>query len=167
VALEPRAERAATETRDESSSALLRRFLEQHDAPCPVCGYSLRNLTSERCPECGARLELRVGSMDLRIGKWIALVLAFALPAGLGLLPVAVIWTYVYLVGGLHELDEVISNSWPLLLLGLFSGGLLWVAIAARRRFWSLSSRRQTRWLLAGMVVSILLLLACLQLMNG
>jgi hypothetical protein len=28
-------------------------LLQEHDVPCPCCGYSLRGLTSDRCPECG------------------------------------------------------------------------------------------------------------------
>lgn len=28
--------------------------------PCPVCGYNLRDLEQERCPECGTTLDLGV-----------------------------------------------------------------------------------------------------------
>ncbi len=34
----------------------LRSFLAERDAPCPECGYGLRGLTGDRCPECGTQV---------------------------------------------------------------------------------------------------------------
>lgn len=39
---------------------LLRTYLAGRDTPCPVCGYNLRDLPSERCTECGTELRLHV-----------------------------------------------------------------------------------------------------------
>ena len=61
---------------------LLRSLLAGHDIPCPVCRYNLRGSAGPNCPECGARLEVRVGSIDLKLGPWIACVLAVAIPLG-------------------------------------------------------------------------------------
>ena len=33
-------------------------YLSTHDAPCPGCGYSLRGLASDICPECGRSLAI-------------------------------------------------------------------------------------------------------------
>ena len=44
----------------EADTDVLRRFLHNRDAPCPRCGYNLRNLEGARCPECGDELVLRV-----------------------------------------------------------------------------------------------------------
>ncbi len=60
----------------------LRAFLADRDIACPVCRYNLRGLPSTSCPECGAQLDLRVGSIDLKLGPWLFCVLAVALPAG-------------------------------------------------------------------------------------
>lgn len=38
---------------------MLRRYLADHDAPCPACGYNLRGLEGETCPECGEAVALR------------------------------------------------------------------------------------------------------------
>lgn len=38
----------------------LRTFLAGRDVPCPVCGYNLRDLEQERCPECGTHVDLGV-----------------------------------------------------------------------------------------------------------
>ena len=51
--------------------SLLKLFLHERDALCPVCGYNLRNLTSGNCPECGQRVALRVGAPDLRLGVFV------------------------------------------------------------------------------------------------
>ncbi len=47
-----------------------------------MCTYNLRGLDRDHCPECGARIDLRVGSIDLKLGPWLACVLSIALPMG-------------------------------------------------------------------------------------
>jgi hypothetical protein len=47
-----------------------------------VCRCNLRGIGGGFCPERDARLGLRVGSIDLRLGPWLACLLAVALPAG-------------------------------------------------------------------------------------
>lgn len=36
----------------------VRRLLAENDVPCPGCGYNLRGMTSQSCPECGAAFTL-------------------------------------------------------------------------------------------------------------
>lgn len=57
-------------------------FVADCPAECPVCDYSLRGLTQPRCPECGAELELRVGSPRLHVGAWALAIISFALALG-------------------------------------------------------------------------------------
>lgn len=57
-------------------------FVAEWPAECPVCDYSLRGLTQPRCPECGAELELRVGSPRLHVGAWALAIVSFALALG-------------------------------------------------------------------------------------
>lgn len=40
------------------NDALLAGYLEENDAPCPNCGYSLRGTPASTCPECGEELAL-------------------------------------------------------------------------------------------------------------
>lgn len=49
--------------------------------PCPRCGYSLRDLTSTRCPECSDELRLRVGLATPRFG-WLVAAMAPGLFSG-------------------------------------------------------------------------------------
>ena len=63
-------------------SVLLREFLDARDVPCPACGYNLRALRAETCPECGQALELRVNLVEPRMRLWIAGMVALAAGAG-------------------------------------------------------------------------------------
>src|SRR5690349_9822829 len=56
----------------EPPADFLTAYLAAHDANCPACGYSLRNLKRGVCPECGEALTLRVGLVEPRMGLWIA-----------------------------------------------------------------------------------------------
>lgn len=42
----------------EAIPASLRAYVEESDARCPSCAYSLKGLDQDRCPECGAALRL-------------------------------------------------------------------------------------------------------------
>ncbi len=62
---------------------LLRAYLEQHEAACPTCGYSLRGCVTEVCPECGAGLALALAPrrVDRRTLLLLAMMLAWVLIA--------------------------------------------------------------------------------------
>jgi hypothetical protein len=54
---------------------MLREFLADQDTPCPACGYNLRGLQAEACPECSAPVLLRVMTDEpLRRWRWPLLV---------------------------------------------------------------------------------------------
>lgn len=55
--------------------AWLLAFLHDRNAPCPRCGYNIRNLEDPRCPECGEALVLRVGRQVPKFG-WLLLMIA-------------------------------------------------------------------------------------------
>jgi hypothetical protein len=59
-------------------------FLTERDEPCPGCGYNLRGLTTDRCPECHQRLALRVGLAEPRLGVFIGGVVGLACGWGFG-----------------------------------------------------------------------------------
>jgi hypothetical protein len=145
-------------------SGLLTTFLEQNDAPCPVCSYSLRRLTSDKCPECGATVELRVGSVDLKLAWWIALLLALAIPFGFAVILVGFTGAHAALIFwyGDRELIELwIRQMWPFIVLSGLSGPLLVAAIRRRRRFWRLRRSRQRLWFCCTVVLMVLSLGAC------
>ena len=63
---------------------LLERYLAERDIVCPGCAYNLRGLTSDRCPECGDRLELSLRLVEPRQGPLIAGLVGLSAGAGLG-----------------------------------------------------------------------------------
>jgi hypothetical protein len=67
-------------------------FLAGNSAPCPACGYDLRDLRAPICPECGDELVLRVGLAHPQQGAFIAGLVGLAAGAGFsGLLCVYVV----------------------------------------------------------------------------
>jgi hypothetical protein len=76
----------------------LAQFLADRDAPCPGCGYNLRGLTSDRCPECNQFLVLRVGLAEPRMGWFLTAVIGAA--AGLGLNGLLLIYIVVVMARG-------------------------------------------------------------------
>ncbi|MEW6253410.1 MAG: hypothetical protein AB1716_22435 [Planctomycetota bacterium] len=122
--------------------ALLVQFLAGRDTPCPVCRYNLRDLTSDRCPECGALLELGVGSLQARFG---ALVLAIT-PSVMTLTLALLIYA-LCLDRGLPPAE--LWNVWATMLLGpLDAGAAAWLY---SRRVWFMRRSRAAQWRLVGL----------------
>jgi len=57
-------------------------FLSSRDVPCPNCGYNLRGLQSEHCPECGLQLSLRVNLTEPKLVGFIMGLIGLCLSAG-------------------------------------------------------------------------------------
>ena len=115
---------------ERASRELLAAFLAANDAPCPVCAYNLRGVTTDHCPECGKEIELRIGSMDLRIGWWLAAILALAGAEGFFFILFALIpYNYRYYAPPLWEFLLIIG---PLLFLGFG----VFLLIRKRRHVW-------------------------------
>lgn len=63
-------------------SSLLPTYLATRDEPCPSCGYNLRALKTDRCPECNQQLVLRVGLAEPRMGAFITGLVGLAMGFG-------------------------------------------------------------------------------------
>ena len=126
---------------DEGQEGLLRAFLAGCDVPCPVCRYNLRGLGGPSCPECGARLDLRVGSVDLKLGAWLVSVLAVALPMGFtGIL--AVVGTIGAGRSAYWPLGDWIRLAALWILMVAYAGGL-YAILKGRPRFLRRSAAEQ------------------------
>ncbi|MEL7471738.1 MAG: hypothetical protein AAGK04_00345 [Planctomycetota bacterium] len=111
----------------------LRRYLKDRDAPCPRCGYNLRDLQRETCPECHLYLRIEAVRRAARGKKsqvrtalpWLgALVGALALWG----LVIGLVWHSMRTSGAL----PVWFNSCVIAVLGLVVapvtiGGLVWL----------------------------------------
>jgi len=128
---------------------LLRALLASRDIACPVCAYNLHGIESSNCPECGATLDLRVGSTDLKLGPWLMAVLGLAFPLGfVGIYAVfGLVAMLVFAVGGGRVSGGpslLVSMSVPTLVCAGYAF-LLWRLFRRRRKFWAKPRRAQWR----------------------
>ncbi len=115
-------------------SELLKQLLALREFPCPVCGYNLRGIESDKCPECGAKLDFRVVSADLKLGPWIAAILGVALPLGFGVI-MTLLFSYIVFVEGFSgNGEEYILGLF--LLLTIVEGVALGLLLRKRKKFW-------------------------------
>jgi hypothetical protein len=75
------------------SDPLLRAYLTDRDVACPQCGYNLRALTTDTCPECGEKLALGVRMVEPKQAAPIAGLIG--LSAGGGLNGLLLIYAFI------------------------------------------------------------------------
>lgn len=104
-------------------------FLATRDAPCPVCGYNLRSLLTDRCPECGRHLVLAVGTTEPKLGAFILGLVGWAL--GLGFCGIVLVWGMTLVIVGAGGPNQ---NQIIMLAIGTVISGLgVWVWIRTRK----------------------------------
>ena len=118
----------------------LLRFLQTRDIPCPRCGYNLRALASNRCPECGGELRLTVGLTEQYLLPWLAVMVPSCLASGMGLF-----CSYAVLREGLPRGREEILAAPIVFFIAMIPVSLL--VLWTRRQFLRLPLGAQ--WLLA------------------
>jgi predicted RNA-binding Zn-ribbon protein involved in translation (DUF1610 family) len=123
---------------------LLRAYLTGREVPCPQCGYNLRDLTGNRCPECGEELTLRLQLSEPKQAAALAGLIALSAGAGMNalLLGYAFIINVFYKMNGFGLDRFIVINSVGLLALGSL--------IASWLRYWRYIRRLGVirRWVL-------------------
>lgn len=115
-------------------------FLRGRSAPCPRCGYDLRDIGSARCPECGEPLVLKVGSPRVRFG-WLVLAMVPGCFSGVAALFVGI--PVAMRVAGFMPAGEL---PWPVVaadVFGFASAASVGLMYAHRHRIMFLPARRQ------------------------
>jgi len=108
---------------------LLRQFLAFRDVPCPVCGYNLRDLLGDRCPECGDQLLLRVNTVEPRLAAVTTGLIGLSIGTGFPAI-VFVFGLYAVVRGG--QVDKAPLTCCA---MGAMVGGLLmWLWLSNSRR---------------------------------
>ncbi len=125
----------------EGDTGRLVEFLQDRDAPCPLCGYNLRNLTDDVCPECRQELRLTVGVHHVRFGWFLATVTP-SLFSGIAAV-LMLILILAALVTGAGPFPPAID---ALELFGLASGVAALVLIVRRHQFVQLRPQVQRTW---------------------
>lgn len=131
----------------------LRRFLASRDVPCPSCGYNLRGLAGEVCPECRQELVLTVRLAEPRLGWWLAGLIGLACGVGFDALLTVYFITMTILRQFMPPAGEFVTAVLaPLAVLA----PSLWMWLTQRARIRRQPKRRQ-----------VLLALGCWGLMAG
>lgn len=123
---------------------MLRAYLASRDEPCPGCGYNLRDLTGERCPECNQPLTLRVGLAEPHLGAYLAALSGPLAAAGTAAVILSII-AYATLRFGPPPRQEMVAIV-GIPALGLVChSGLLALLLRTRGRAWFRSAGTNVR----------------------
>ena len=133
-------------------AAHLLAFLRDRDVPCPACGYSLRDLTEPRCPECRHAVTLTVGMIEPRIG-WLIVTVAPGIFSGIAAGILTLVALYAILVAGAAPPPGLVI---VLILFGAVSGGLSIALIIDRATLLRAPQRVQMIWAAIAWIIHVL-----------
>ena len=128
----------------------LRAHLADRDVPCPSCHYSLRALTTDRCPECNQQLVLAVRLAEPRLGIWIVGLIGPAM--GLGFHGLLLGWAISKWLG--NGFSNPRPNTAIPLMIGL-------AACLPLLLYWITARRRVMRWSDSARIVAAVALWLC------
>lgn len=130
-------------------------YLAGRSAPCPRCGYDLRDIKSAHCPECGEPLVLKIGSPRARFG-W--LVLAMAPGCFSGVAAVFVMVPIAMTLG--RHFPPGQGLPWPVVaadLFGFTSAATVWAMYRHRLRILSMTTRSQAMFAVGVWAVHVIM----------
>jgi hypothetical protein len=127
VRLTAPADPAAEPADPRDDTARLLEFLRGRDAPCPGCGYNLRDLQRSVCPECRHDLVLAVGLGRPRLG-WLLAATAPGIFSGIAAALLLIPIVTVPMMGG-------VPAPWFIIAVDAFgwASGLTAVGLIARK----------------------------------
>jgi hypothetical protein len=131
-------------------------YLRGRSAPCPRCGYDLRDIQTARCPECGDPLVLKIASSRVRFG-WLVLAMAPGCFSG-----VAACFVFIPIFLGIwNNWSTDRRMPWPGVAadtFGFLSAGSVWLMYRHRHRLMAWSTRRQAFFAASVWAVHVLML---------
>ncbi len=145
----------------------LRKFLQRYDAPCPQCGYNLRGVAADCCPECGAPLNAEVMWPDrFRHMLYVAAGLYMAAAGILFMVAVHALVDWVTRPGPVRW--HAAAGSGAPLLLSLLNGFLAWTLLrrVGRERFKAAGGDRRATVVVTALLV-VLVTVAAGMLIGG
>lgn len=127
-----------------SESSMLRAFLAENDAPCPVCNYNLRGVELQNCPECDSPIALSVGQGKVRQGVWLLACLAFAMGFGFDLV-VGMLFAVAVVMSGAEDLGSIYMLI-SLCVLAALCALAMWMLVKNQQAWIRLERAQQIRW---------------------
>ena len=127
------------QTAPTDADGLLLAFVADRDAPCPRCGYNVRNLTKPICPECEEPLLLKVGGRTYPV-RWLLAAVAPGIFTGI----MAGVMAVIFLIVGpplFVPLGLILTGSFFLV-----SAAVAVAIIIRNRRFVRQPQPRQVMW---------------------
>jgi uncharacterized protein (DUF983 family) len=138
---------------EKSDTALLQSFLAGRSHACPVCGYDLRDLQSDRCPECGKILRLTITQDKPVRAPFVIGLIAFAAPLGASICAISgVFYWRMTRYEWADLMRPLIANSVTLVLA--IAALLIWLRFAPRLR--RQSPGRQWAWALFACTLTLI-----------
>ncbi len=134
---------------------LLLEYVRDRDAPCPLCGYNLRDLSTPTCPECREALSLTVGFRKPRFG-WLLVTVTPGAFSG-----IAATFLIIPLVGSLlFPPSSAPWQLWGVDAFGWLSGLAALVLVKYRYAFLRLPQAAQRVWAVMAWAIHIAALAA-------
>lgn len=120
-------------------SDALKTFLAERDEPCPNCGYNLRGLMSDTCPECRQELVLGVRVREPKHGPYITAVVGLACGAGFHVFLSAIVLINVIFGRSVRDAEHLIY----LVIIDVLQAALLFLFIRFRKHMakWNAPTR--------------------------
>lgn len=130
----------------------LRDYLSDRDEPCPSCGYNLRGLTTDVCPECEEHVVLGVQLAEPKLKAFIATVLGLAVGGGFSAMLVGYVVVSEFVMGRGNLPPDFVQAVVP----GLVVCGVPLVALLIKRRaFCRLSGKARVGFAVLAWVLAL------------
>lgn len=123
---------------------LLRAFLAERDVACPGCGYNLRGLTGDACPECHETIHLGVVPGDTAWGTLVGTIVALSIAAGMAGVVAGFSLFMTMFRNGPHPSERFVFMYYPAATFVLTVVPVNWLMCASGRR-WFRSRAPATR----------------------
>lgn len=140
-----------------TEAELLKAYLAERDVACPGCGYNLKGCVTEKCPECGSKIGIRVQAQAQTLW-WLPILVVTGWAAMIAYLAIRFIpiWRELY-VRFVEEGWKPDATIWIRLLL-LHAPVAMAIAIVVLALPWKMTRRdRNARgiWQLLGRLLVI------------
>ena len=140
--------------------ALLRAYTGGSKVTCPRCGQALGGVNETACGRCHQPLKITICLAEADLTAWIALIVSLCLPAGPGIIILA-----LFVWGQLPPIGPADISVTYVFVYCVLAVPLLLVALLGRRRFVRMD--QATRWHLAVPAIFATGLFALLSLAPG